>query len=36
VRPTAEVLIVLLPEWSFVRELDPTTGFAELVIRGRP
>jgi len=33
VRTTAEVLLVLLPEWSFTREHDPMTGFAELVIR---
>ena len=33
VRTTAEVLLLLLPEWSFTRELDPATGFAELVIR---
>ncbi len=33
VRTTAEVLLVLLPEWSFTREQDPMTGFAELVIR---
>ena len=33
VRTTAEVLLLLLPEWSFTRELDPTTGFAELVVR---
>jgi hypothetical protein len=33
VRTTAELLVLLLPEWSFTRELDPTTGFAELVIR---
>jgi predicted DNA-binding protein with PD1-like motif len=33
VRTTAEVLLLLLPEWSFTRELDPRTGFAELVIR---
>ena len=33
VRTTAEVLLVLLPEWSFTRERDPMTGFAELVIR---
>jgi len=32
VRTTAEVLLVLLPEWSFTREQDPMTGFAELVI----
>ncbi len=30
VRTTAEVLLLLLPEWSFDRKLDPTTGFAEL------
>ena len=35
VRTTAEVLIVLLPEWSFTRELDPTTGFRELAIHDR-
>ena len=35
VRTTAEVLLVLLPEWSFNRELDPATGFAELVISRR-
>lgn len=33
VRTTAEVLLVLLPEWSFARELDPGTGFPELAIR---
>jgi hypothetical protein len=33
VRTTAEVLLLLLPEWSFARELDPLTGFAELVVR---
>jgi predicted DNA-binding protein with PD1-like motif len=33
VRTTAEVLVMLLPEWSFSRLLDPGTGFAELVIR---
>lgn len=33
VRTTAEVLLVLLPEWSFTREPDPATGFAELVVR---
>jgi uncharacterized protein len=36
VRTTAEVLLVLLPEWSFTREPDPHTGFPELVIRGAP
>lgn len=33
VRTTAEVLLLLLPEWSFARELDAATGFAELVVR---
>lgn len=33
VRTTAEVLMLLLPEWSFTRQLDPATGFCELVIR---
>ena len=33
VRTTAEVLMALLPSWSFSRELDPDTGFKELIIR---
>lgn len=33
VRTTAEVLLVLLPEWSFTREPDPATGCAELIVR---
>jgi predicted DNA-binding protein with PD1-like motif len=33
IRTTAEVLLLLLPEWSLSRELDPATGLAELVIR---
>ena len=33
VRTTAEVLLGLLPAWEFARELDPATGFKELVIR---
>ena len=33
VRTTAELLLFLLPEWSFIREMDPATGFAELVVR---
>lgn len=33
VRTTAEVLLVLLPEWQFARELDAATGFDELVVR---
>jgi hypothetical protein len=32
VRTTVEVLLVLLPEWAFTRELDPATGYAELVV----
>jgi predicted DNA-binding protein with PD1-like motif len=35
VRTTAEVLLLLLPEWSFARELDPATGFGELVVSRR-
>lgn len=35
VRTTAEVLLGLLPEWRFSREVDPTTGFPELVVRPR-
>ncbi len=32
VRTTAELVIGLLPEWRFSRELDPATGFRELEI----
>ena len=32
VRTTAEVLLLLLPEWSFRRAADADTGFRELVI----
>jgi predicted DNA-binding protein with PD1-like motif len=32
VRTTAELMIGLLPEWQFRRELDPATGHAELRI----
>ena len=32
VRTTAEVLLALLPGWSFRREPDPATGFDELVV----
>ena len=32
VRTTAEMVIGLLPEWQFRRELDPATGYAELRI----
>jgi uncharacterized protein len=35
VRTTAEVLLLLLSEWSFDRELDPATRFAELVVSRR-
>lgn len=35
VRTTAEVLLVLLPEWEFAREPDAATGFDELVVRAR-
>lgn len=33
VRTTAEVLLGLLPEWTFSRETDAATGFPELVAR---
>ncbi|BAL94854.1 PPC domain-containing DNA-binding protein [Rubrivivax gelatinosus] len=32
---TAEVLLVLLPDWAFSREPDTATGYAELVVRRR-
>ena len=35
VRTTAEIVLLLLPDWSFDRKLDPATGFAELVISRR-
>jgi len=35
VRTTVEVLLLLLPDWSFNREADPATGFAELVVSRR-
>ena len=35
VRTTAELVIGLLPEWRFRRELDPGTGYAELRISQR-
>ena len=35
VRTTAEVLLLLLPDWSLTREPDPATGFAELVVHRR-
>jgi hypothetical protein len=33
VRTTAEVLLALLPDWTFAREADAATGFAELSVR---
>jgi len=33
VRTTAELVLGLLPDWRFGRELDPATGHAELQIR---
>jgi len=35
VRTTAELVVGLLPEWWFNRELDPATGYAELRITPR-
>ena len=35
VRRTAELVVGLLPEWRFSRELDPATGWAELRISPR-
>jgi uncharacterized protein len=32
VRTTAELVISLLPDWRFSRELDPATGYPELRI----
>ncbi|CAD6552853.1 hypothetical protein LMG27952_05335 [Paraburkholderia hiiakae] len=36
VRTTAELLLVLLPGHRFSRELDASTGYAELQIRNAP
>jgi predicted DNA-binding protein with PD1-like motif len=36
VRTTAEILLMLLPEWQFSREPDVRTGYAELLIRPAP
>jgi len=36
VRTTAELVIGLLPDWRFNRELDPATGYAELAIKAQP
>ncbi|HOX69017.1 MAG TPA: DNA-binding protein [Burkholderiaceae bacterium] len=33
VRTTAEVLLALLPDWTFTREPDAATGWDELVVR---
>lgn len=33
VRTTVELVLALLPEWEFSRELDSATGFQELQIR---
>jgi len=35
VRTTAELVVGLLPQWQFRRELDPGTGYAELRISPR-
>jgi predicted DNA-binding protein with PD1-like motif len=35
VRTTAELVIGLLPEFQFRRELDPATGYAELRVSPR-
>jgi len=35
VRTTAELVIGLLPQWRFSRELDPATGYPELRIRAQ-
>jgi uncharacterized protein len=36
VRTTAEILLALLPGFSFAREHDEQSGYPELVIRTRP
>jgi len=33
IRTTAEILVVLLPGWSFAREADAATGYDELVVQ---
>jgi len=35
VRTTAEILLALLPEWSFTRDPDAATGYPELVVKAR-
>ena len=36
VRTTAELVIGLLPDWRFSRELDLASGYAELQIKAQP
>ncbi|MFM7236597.1 MAG: PPC domain-containing DNA-binding protein [Cyanobium sp.] len=36
VRTTAELVVGLLPDWRFSRELDPATGYTELAIKAQP
>jgi uncharacterized protein len=36
VRTTAEVLLAPLPDWKLSRELDPSTGYKELLVRSKP
>ncbi|SDC85215.1 PPC domain-containing DNA-binding protein [Paraburkholderia lycopersici] len=36
VRTTVELLLALLPDHGFSREIDPATGYAELQIRPAP
>jgi predicted DNA-binding protein with PD1-like motif len=36
VRTTAEILLAFLPGWRMSRELDPATGYRELVVRRAP
>jgi len=36
VRTTAEILLALLPDLRFSRELDPASGWDELVVRPSP
>ena len=35
VRTTAEVLVLLLPDWQLARGLDPATGYPELQVTRR-
>ena len=35
VRTTCEILLALLDEWAFTRELDTVTGYLELVVKAR-